>query len=259
MTAENMARHRDNPHIEFWKMLKVGYDHFELTKRPPEVNVCEKKYVFNQQADKPFSPTGACPAMTTPAALEVALGSYNKTYAAAYAKAMDKYEGTVWLEPSEAQRKAIVADKRKGRELAYAPTGNSIDAGKLMSLREIEAEKKRAEEAAQRKIEMAEKARQEEEARKTSELQKLAGSYELSGQPMVIEIEIIDGALKATVPGQPVYTLVPESPLRFRLTGPPGMPAGFYVEFEKARDRAVALTLEQPEPRPTLKFTRKAE
>jgi hypothetical protein len=92
-----------------------------------------------------------------------------------------------------------------------------------------------------------------------SELQKLAGSYELPGQPMVIEIEIIDGALKATVPGQPVYTLVAESPLRFRLTGPPGMPAGFYVEFEKSGDRAVALTLEQPEPRPTLKFTRKAE
>ncbi len=30
-------------------MLKVGYDNFEVTKRPPEVNVCEKKYVFNQQ------------------------------------------------------------------------------------------------------------------------------------------------------------------------------------------------------------------
>lgn len=174
MTAENMARHRDNPNIEFWKMLKVGYDHFELTKRPPEVNVCEKKYVFNQQADKPFSPAGACPAMTTPAALEVALGSYNKTYAAAYAKAMQKYDGTVWIEPSEAQRKAIVADQRKGRELAYAPTGNSLDAGKLMTAREIAEQKRKAEEAERRKVEAAERAvREAEEARLAAEQAKI--------------------------------------------------------------------------------------
>ncbi len=175
MTAENMARHRDNPNIEFWKMLKVGYDHFELTKRPPVVNVCEKKYVFNQQTENgSFSPAGACPAMTTPASLQMALSSYEKTYAMEYRKAMKKYEGKVWLEPSEAQRKAIVAEQRKGRELAYAPTGNSIDAGKLMSLREIEAAKRKAEQEAQRKIEMAEKARQAEEARKIAEAENLA-------------------------------------------------------------------------------------
>jgi CubicO group peptidase (beta-lactamase class C family) len=92
-----------------------------------------------------------------------------------------------------------------------------------------------------------------------SDLQKLTGSYELSGQPMTIAIEFIDGTLKATVPGQPVYTLVAETPLRYRLTGPPGMPAGFFVEFEKAGDRVTSLTLTQPEPRPTLKFIRKAE
>ena len=174
MTAENMARHRDNPHIEFWKMLKVGYDNFELTKRPPEVNVCEKKYVFNQQADKPFLPGGACPAMTTPAALEVALSSYNKTYAASYAKAMQKYNGTVWVEPSEAQRKAIVADQRKGRELAYAPTGNSLDAGKLMTAREIAEQKRKAEEAEKRKVEAAERAvREAEQAKLDAEQAKI--------------------------------------------------------------------------------------
>lgn len=166
MTAENMARHRDNPNIEFWKMLKVGYDHFEVTKRPPEVNVCEKRYVFNQQSDKPFSAAGACPAMTTPGGLESALTTYNKTYAASYATAMRKYNGTVWIEPSEAQRKAIVADQRKGRELAYAPTGNSLDAGKLMTEREIAEQKRKVEEAERRKVEAAERAvREAEEAK----------------------------------------------------------------------------------------------
>ena len=175
MTAENMARHRDNPHIEFWKMLKVGYDNFHVTKRPPEVAVCEKKYVFNKVAEGgTLSPTGACPAMTTPQALEVALAGYNKSYDAALEKAMRKYKGTVWIEPSEAQRKAVVADQRKGRELAYAPTGTSLEAGKLTTLREIEAAKKRAEQEAQRKIEMAERAKKAEEDRKAAELAKLA-------------------------------------------------------------------------------------
>ena len=136
MTAENMVRHRDNPNYDFWKMVKVGYDHFEVTKRPPEVAVCEKKYVFNQQLDGSgkFGPaTAACPPMSTPPALASALTSYGKTYEVAYQKAVDKFEGKVWYEPTEAERKAVVAAKRKGRELAYAPTGTSLEAGKLMS------------------------------------------------------------------------------------------------------------------------------
>jgi len=30
MTAMNMAKHRNSPHLAFWKMLKNGYDHFEV-------------------------------------------------------------------------------------------------------------------------------------------------------------------------------------------------------------------------------------
>jgi murein L,D-transpeptidase YafK len=147
MTAENMARYRDNPNFDFWKMLKVGYDNFEVTKRPPEVAVCDKKYVFNQQVDgKIGAATAACPSMSTPPALVSALSTYNKTYEVAYAKALDKLDGKVWYEPSEAERKAVVAAKRKGRDLAYAPTGTSLEAGKLMSQAEFQAfmEKKMA-------------------------------------------------------------------------------------------------------------------
>lgn len=152
MTAENMARHRDNPNIEFWKMLKAGYDQFEVTKRPPQVNVCEKKYVFNQQTDGTFNPAGQCPAMSTPPALQVAMANYEKDYQRDYLKALKKFEGMVWYEPTEAERKAIVAEQRKGRELAYAPTGTSLDAGKLMKVSDLEkklAEQKEAEEARQ--------------------------------------------------------------------------------------------------------------
>lgn len=138
MTAENMARHRHSEHYEFWKMLKVGYDHFEVTKRPPEVSICNRQYVFNQEGKGAFNPTGACPAMSTPPALAAALVSYNKTYETAYQKALEKYEDVAWYDPSEAERKALVADQRKGKDLAFAPTGPALKAGKLVKLAEFD-------------------------------------------------------------------------------------------------------------------------
>ncbi|GAB4510993.1 MAG: hypothetical protein Tsb0019_06000 [Roseibium sp.] len=64
MTPENMARHRSSPHFDFWKMLKTGYDHFEVAKIPPEISVCEKKYVFDAVpivAGVPFRASAKCP------------------------------------------------------------------------------------------------------------------------------------------------------------------------------------------------------
>ena len=36
MTPANLARHRTNPNMAFWKMIKVGNDHFEATHLEPE-------------------------------------------------------------------------------------------------------------------------------------------------------------------------------------------------------------------------------
>ena len=49
MTPANLARHRTNPHMAFWKMLKVGNDHFEATHLEPKVEVCNRRYVFDAQ------------------------------------------------------------------------------------------------------------------------------------------------------------------------------------------------------------------
>ncbi|TIM44425.1 murein L,D-transpeptidase family protein [Mesorhizobium sp.] len=86
MTAANMARYRKDPNYEFWKMLKVGYDNFEITKVPPKVDVCEKRYVFNQVAPdgETFDPIGACPATTQPDSLKSAFNAYQSTYEAAF-------------------------------------------------------------------------------------------------------------------------------------------------------------------------------
>jgi murein L,D-transpeptidase YafK len=67
MTAMNMAKHRNNPHFAFWKMIKEGYDDFEATRHEPKVNVCEKRYVFDaappDNASRPisFNARGKCP------------------------------------------------------------------------------------------------------------------------------------------------------------------------------------------------------
>jgi murein L,D-transpeptidase YafK len=72
MTPVNMARHRNNPNMPFWKMIKEGYDHFEVTRQEPKVDFCEKKYVFdavkapNAKQDPVFNASAKCPAYVVP-------------------------------------------------------------------------------------------------------------------------------------------------------------------------------------------------
>jgi murein L,D-transpeptidase YafK len=67
LTAANLARHRNNPNMPFWKMIKVGDDHFLVSHQEPKVDVCEKHYVFDAQppanSTRPliFTPSGRCP------------------------------------------------------------------------------------------------------------------------------------------------------------------------------------------------------
>jgi murein L,D-transpeptidase YafK len=72
LTPANLARHRTNPNMPFWTMLKEGNDHFLVTHLEPKVDVCERHYVFDAQppagSTKPliFTPTGRCPAYEVP-------------------------------------------------------------------------------------------------------------------------------------------------------------------------------------------------
>lgn len=56
MTPTNFARHRNNPNMPFWRMLKEGSDQFEITHQEPKVDFCEKRYVFNAQAPENATP-----------------------------------------------------------------------------------------------------------------------------------------------------------------------------------------------------------
>jgi murein L,D-transpeptidase YafK len=72
MTPANFAKHRTNPNIPFWKMLKEGNDQFEVTRLEPKVDVCDRHYVFNAEqpanSTKPinFNPVGRCPVFEVP-------------------------------------------------------------------------------------------------------------------------------------------------------------------------------------------------
>ena len=59
-----MKKHKWYP---FWKTLKEGYDYFEKHRLPPNVVVCERRYVVgvNWPQSRP-DPAGACPPMSRP-------------------------------------------------------------------------------------------------------------------------------------------------------------------------------------------------
>jgi murein L,D-transpeptidase YafK len=73
MTPANMAKHRNSPHMAFWRMLKQGYDHFEVTRLQPKVDVCEKRYVFDAESRGRFSAAERCPPYRVPDAIASAV------------------------------------------------------------------------------------------------------------------------------------------------------------------------------------------
>ena len=79
MTPLNLAKHRNSPHLAFWRMIKQGHDHFEVTGQEPKVDVCDKHYVFDaappQGSSTPlnFNPRGHCPVFEIPADVAAAV------------------------------------------------------------------------------------------------------------------------------------------------------------------------------------------
>ena len=96
MTPANMARHRNNPNMPFWKMIKEGYDHFEVTRHEPKVDFCEKKYVFdaakppNATREPVFDASAKCPAYVIPDEIAAAVREKQEADQAATASLIAK-------------------------------------------------------------------------------------------------------------------------------------------------------------------------
>lgn len=137
LTADNMARYREHPNFKFWNQIKEGYDHFEITKRPPKVDVCEKKYVFNQVAEYggKFRASSACPKMSQPQSLQFAHAQYQKKYDEQFKAAVAKFENEAVKDKEKevekiaaearAQERAILAEKRATEvKQSFAPVAS---------------------------------------------------------------------------------------------------------------------------------------
>ena len=59
MTAENLTRHRYDPHMPFWKNIKEGTDMFDVARVAPKVSVCQARYAFNRTEDCREDPSKA--------------------------------------------------------------------------------------------------------------------------------------------------------------------------------------------------------
>ncbi|MFK7791676.1 MAG: hypothetical protein AB8B88_03290 [Devosiaceae bacterium] len=88
MTPENMARFAGHRHFPFWQMLQEGYQHFELTKTPPQVDVCDRRYIFNAVTADQFSAAQQCPSYQLPPDLERAFSAAQAEHQAAFEVAL---------------------------------------------------------------------------------------------------------------------------------------------------------------------------
>jgi murein L,D-transpeptidase YafK len=159
MTAENFAKYRLDPHIAFWKELKVGADNFEVTKQEVAVGVCNSHYVFNAvPADgASFDPTGPCPPLQRDETVALAV---NAKQAADEAKVAElvasgvKPVRTIYADGG--QNAQFTArwdyehwqDVSRPEALQQAGVDVPVTKVKLPSLAKLEAEKRKAEAAA---------------------------------------------------------------------------------------------------------------
>jgi murein L,D-transpeptidase YafK len=115
MTPKNMARHHDSPHMAFWRMLKEGYDHFEITKLEPKIDVCDGRYIFNAEASGSFVPTAQCPAYQVPTSLQMAVTAKQMRDDQAYQLAVAKLSKDSETTASQ-DTKILTADSAQGAQ-----------------------------------------------------------------------------------------------------------------------------------------------
>ena len=204
MTAANMARYRNDPNYEFWKMLKVGYDNFEITKVPPKVDVCEKRYVFNQVAPDgtTFNPTGPCPATTQPDSLRTAYADYEKSYDAAFNAAVRSSTPAPKPTIAGVQEASLVSDwskrRARGERVPIDPPSLNSDGSVTETVRmgridsplgrkmaALDAEKEAKRKAEEQRLAAIEAAKAAKEAARAQALAEKEAAKQAAQQPVV--------------------------------------------------------------------------
>lgn len=131
MTAENLAKFRHDPNMPFWKNLKEGSDHFEVTKREPKLNYCNQHYVFNAEGDGRFEATGACPAIKTDPVIAEAVREKQRLDEVQVARLVEKGTQAVKLTYADGGQHASF------RNTAYAMASGDVTSTALASPRQM--------------------------------------------------------------------------------------------------------------------------
>jgi murein L,D-transpeptidase YafK len=139
MTPLNMAKHRNSPYMAFWRMIKEGSDHFEVSRSEPHVDVCEKRYVFDARAPGnastplTFHPRDKCPAYEIPEAIASAVKAKQASEERAFTEYVNKGVATVAVKTgadggmhplflAKLQSKSVFDFQNVGRDIK-APSG----------------------------------------------------------------------------------------------------------------------------------------
>ena len=180
MTAANMARYRNDPNYDFWKMLKEGYDQFEITRMPVKVDVCEKRYVFNRVTEDgaSFSAAGACPASTMPDQLASAYSSYQSSYEAAFSSASGKSLAPPKETINGLKEAKLVADwthqRSRGERISIEPPAMAHDGTVVQTSRMGRVDSPAGRKMAAIEAEQAAKRKAEDDKRRAEEQKRLA-------------------------------------------------------------------------------------
>ena len=113
MTVDNLAKHANDPNIEFWKNIKPAYDRFALSKRPSNWDVCERRYVIDVPEGMVLDANGSCPKVV--AELAPDLAAKQVADAALIAEAAARMEKQQLQAATEAERLAAADAAAKAR------------------------------------------------------------------------------------------------------------------------------------------------
>jgi murein L,D-transpeptidase YafK len=113
MNARNLARYRLDPNMPFWKALKKGDDHFEVTKRDVAYAICNKHYMFGAHAapGEAVDASAPCPPLKYDAQVEKQVATLERAEKAEVAEIVAQGEEAVRLVYKDGAQNPVFAHR----------------------------------------------------------------------------------------------------------------------------------------------------
>jgi hypothetical protein len=125
--------------MPFWKNLKEGNDHFEVTQREPQVAYCGGRYVYNSALEtKRLDPVAACPTLQMDETLSTAVAAKQRQDAEKVAELVHKGTPAVRVQYADGSQHMSFRSSRYAASAADERFATaSLTPGRLAALGEI--------------------------------------------------------------------------------------------------------------------------